>query len=80
MVFINLEEKQIILTAFKVEIQCINIDLNSSATINVKFYDSNNAIIHSEFLVIIKPDYESWTNDDWLINYILDKYELTQIN
>lgn len=80
MVLINIQEKQIIRTAYKVEIQCINIDLNASATINVKFYDNNEAMIHSEFFALVKPDYAGWTNDEWLINYVLEKYELIDLS
>ena len=35
--------------------------------------------IKNESFTLQNPDYQLWTNDQWLIDYIANKYDLTII-
>lgn len=62
------------------EIRILNISLNQSATINVLFYGDGGEYVKNETFSLVNPDYQLWTSDEWLINYVADKYGLTIVN
>jgi hypothetical protein len=68
--------KEIIKEATSIAIDIPNITLNSKAFIRVIFYDSSNNVISTDSFELFKPDYNLWLQDDDLIDYICEKYNI----
>jgi hypothetical protein len=67
------------LTTFSIKIT--EFIFNQSVSLLVSFYDTDGAIIENNFLLLEGSDYNNWSNDDnYIINYICDKYGLTLKN
>ena len=63
----------------KVEIEVINYNINTSATCNVNFMDSQDNKISSVLVYIDGEDFNTnWSSDDDLINIVLNKIGITK--
>ena len=71
--FINIIE----VTSFSVEVTQLNLDVN--ANILVYFYGVYG-LLKTESFLLEQPDYDKWTSDKWLINYVVNKYGLVLQN
>lgn len=78
---INVQPKEYTTTKeiLSFEIRIINLKINESASINVIFYGNGGEYIKNESFTLQNPDYQLWTNDQWLIDYVANKYDLTII-
>lgn len=57
--------------AIQMKLSVINIVLNSSATIGVRFFNSSGASIYYTEVLCEGEDYSNWGNDDeYLINFV----------
>jgi hypothetical protein len=72
--YINIEPKDIIITATKIKIDVISLELNVSAIIRITLYDSNTKIVQTNMLILNGEDYQAWQTDDDLLSIICDKY------
>jgi hypothetical protein len=72
--FINIEPKDIIITATKIKIDVISLELNVSAIIRITLYDNNTKIVQTNMLILNGEDYQAWQTDDDLLSIICDKY------
>lgn len=72
--FINVEPCDLIQIITKIQINIIYLKLNESATIQVNCLDDSNKLLNTYIFELIQPEYTEWTNDEWLINYICEKY------
>ena len=72
--FINIEPKDIIITATKIKIDVISLELNVSAIIRITLYDNNTKIVQTNMLILNGEDYQAWETDDDLLSIICDKY------
>lgn len=67
------------LTSFEVSIR--NIQLNTSAIIEVRLFNDKNELFKIEMLNLEGDDYKLWSNDDnFIYNYVASKLELTLKN
>jgi hypothetical protein len=72
--YISIEPTNLIQVITKIIINILHIELNKNATVQVLAYSETNELLKSFVFELILPEYESWTNDEWLINYVCDKY------
>ena len=73
--YINIQPKDITQTVSKILIKVSNLELNSYAIIKVQTYDSSEKMITSESFVMSGVDYDNWTTDNYLIDYVCNKYD-----
>jgi hypothetical protein len=72
--YINIEACDLIQVITKIKVKVINLELNSSATIEVKCFSNENKLLNTYFFELKQPDYSDWQTDLWLINYVCEKY------
>ena len=72
--FINIEPKQINLVAYKISIKVLYLELNQNAIIKVDLFSENNELLQTKQFILDGPDYKNWYNDDFLIQYVCNKY------
>lgn len=72
--FINIEPKIIDFQIEKISIDVLHIDLNHSALIKVQTFSNENNFIDSNQFILDGEDYKNWFNDDFLIQYVCNKY------
>ena len=75
--YINIQPKDITQTVSKILIKVSNLELNSYAIIKVQTFDSNDGMITHEQFILSGLDYDNWTNDNFLIEYVCNKYNYT---
>jgi hypothetical protein len=62
-----------------IDIYIRNIILFTSVNVHVTFMASN-IIVDQQMVLITGTDYANWGNDDnYIINYVLNKYQLTKL-
>ncbi len=71
---VEIVAKQIIFTAKKIKIDVMNLELNKSSIIIVKVLDEVNRFISQDEFLLDGEEYAEWVNDDWLIDYVCNKY------
>ncbi len=76
MEYINIQPKQISLTATKIEIKVLHLELNQSAVVSVKLFNSDSKLLDSNDFILDGEDYDDWHDDDYLIDYVCTKYNL----
>lgn len=60
-----------------ISISVVSIELSVSATISVTFYDTNKKRLDREYLELTGSDYSNWVNDYWLVDHVLQHFEMT---
>jgi hypothetical protein len=75
--YINIEQKVICLSATKISIDVLSIELNIRAIIRVRFYSSDSKLLNTEEFVLENSAYTSWTTDNYLIGFVCSKYNIT---
>lgn len=73
--YISIEPANLIQVISKITINILHIKLNLNATVQVMAYSETNELLKSFVFELVLPEYESWTNDEWLINYVCQKYD-----
>lgn len=67
-------------TLIGVGISIVSVTLGISAVIGTKIYNSNRTICFAEEIPLTGQAYSDWgNNDDYIINYVLNYYNFTQI-
>lgn len=72
--YINIESCDLIQVITKIKVKVINLELNSSATIEVKCFSDDGKLLNTYFFELKQPDYSDWMTDYWLINHVCEKY------
>jgi len=72
--YINIQQKDITQTVSKILIKVSNLELNSYAIIKVQTYDSNENMITCESFILSGLEYDLWSTDNYLIDYVCNKY------
>jgi len=72
--FINVEESTIIKTVHKIKIDIPYLILNAKCMVRVLCYDENEEFIHKYEFELVDDDYLQWQTDEWLVNYVKQKY------
>ena len=72
--FLQIEPTQLIQIISKIQINILHMDLNLSATVQVLAYSEDNILLKSSVFELNLPDYDSWHDDDWLVDYVCQKY------
>ena len=72
--FINIEPKEINLVAHKISVKVLYLELNSNAIIKVDLFSESNDLLQTNQFILDGEDYQNWYNDDFLIQYVCNKY------
>ena len=72
--YIHIESCDLIQIISKIKIKVINLVLNESAMIKVESFDDENKLLNTYYFELNGNDYQMWTNDNFIINYVCDKY------
>jgi len=75
-VYMNIEPCDLIQVITKIKIKVLSLELNKFATIQVLCYDEEKNFLHS-YVFELNDDYQLWTTDESLIDYISNKYGFT---
>ena len=62
-------------TVSKILIKVSNLELNSYAIIKVQTYDSSEKMITCELFILSGNEYDMWSTDNYLIDYVCNKYD-----
>ena len=78
---IKVQPKEIVevlkIHSIKVEVNSLN--LGQDANVIVAMLNENNEVIKIEGFMLSQPDYDLWVSDEWLFQYVCDKYGLVVI-
>jgi hypothetical protein len=72
-------EQVITYTITHISISVTTLELNVKAGITTDFYDSQHILRRQEYAVIDGEDYQNWTSDDYVAQWVCKKYGLTQL-
>ena len=72
--YINIEPKEITISATKMKIDVVSLELRNYAIIRVSLVDDNCIKVQTNEFILIGEDYQAWQNDDDLVNIICEKY------
>ena len=72
--YINIEPKEITISATKMKIDVVSLELRNYAIIRVSLVDNNCIKVQTNEFILIGEDYQAWQNDDDLVNIICEKY------
>jgi hypothetical protein len=76
--YINVEPCELMQLITKIKINVLHIELNVQATIQTTCYDVYNKLLIAYVFELSGDEYQSWQNDKWLTEYILDKYGFSE--
>jgi len=79
MEYINVESCELMQYISKIKIDVIYIELNVKAIVQTSCYDDYNKLLVMYTFELLDDEYQSWTNDKWLVDYVLDKYGFTRV-
>ena len=74
--YINIEACNLIQVISKIKINVLSLEINKFAVIQVMCYDNSMNFLCNHVFEL-RDDYQLWTNDEWLINYVVNKYGFT---
>lgn len=60
-----------------ISINILQMVLNTSATLSIMFYDNRSNPIKNELLELTPEEYSGWVDDNYIINLVCQKYNLT---
>jgi hypothetical protein len=72
--YIHIESCDLIQIISKIKIKVMNLILNESAMIKVESFDDENKLLNTYYFELNEKNYQMWNNDNWLIDYVCDKY------
>ena len=72
--YIHIESCDLIQIISKIKIKVINLILNESAMIKVESFDDENKLLNTYYFELNEKNYQMWNNDNWLIDYVCEKY------
>jgi hypothetical protein len=74
MEYINVEPCELMQFISKIKIDVIYLKLNITATIQTSCYDDYDKLLITYIFELDGNEYQMWNTDQWLIDYVLDKY------
>ena len=77
MEYINIQPKDFTQTTTKINIKVIYLELNTYAIIGVKLFDVNSKLLDGYEFTLEGDDYSNWHTDNYLFNYVCQKYNLS---
>jgi len=72
--YIHIESCDLIQIISKIKIKVINLVLNESAMIEVKSFNDENKLLNTYYFELNGYDYQMWTSDNFIIDYVCNKY------
>jgi hypothetical protein len=75
--YINIEQKVIEKLVHKIAIKVLYLELNKNAIIKVESFSENNELLDTNNIFLDGADYQNWNNDDFLIQYVCNKFGFT---
>lgn len=73
-------EEVIIHKVNRIQIVVTNLELDIKANISTVFFDDRGMVRRSEFAVLEGQEYLDWTTDDYLVNWVCNKYGLVLLS
>lgn len=73
-IFIDIEPKVIAKIANKIAIKVLFLELNNYAIIKVDSFSQNNELLDTIEFSLNGEDYQNWHDDNYLIQYVCNKY------
>ena len=77
--YIEIEPKEIVKVANKIKIKVLALELNISAIIKIEAYSFDGNILNTYQIILQGQDYQNWTNDDYLIQYVCKEFGFTLV-
>lgn len=74
MEFIDVEQCELMQYISKIKINVLHVELNVKATIQTLCYDEYSNLLISYVFELKDEEYQSWQQDSYLTNYVLEKY------
>jgi hypothetical protein len=78
--YLQIQPAQLIQIISKIKINVLHMEINSNATIQVLAYSEDNQLLTSYVFELNLPEYDYWRDDDYLVDYVCQKYGFTLIN
>lgn len=72
--YINIQQATITKEITKIKIDIPFIILREKCFVRVLCYNNDNELIHKYEFELMGNDYLQWQTDEWLINYVCQKY------
>ena len=72
--YIDVEPSNLVQVISKIKINVLHLHLNVMATIQVVAYSADNQQLASYCFELVSPEYDDWHDDDWLVDYVCQKY------
>lgn len=72
--YIPIETKEVLQYGSKISISVLLLVLNEYALIKVQIFDSNSKLLDVNEFILEGEDYSNWHNDNYLIDYVCQKY------
>lgn len=60
----------------RIDIIISNLELNTKAGITTNFFDDTGTLRRQEFAILEGEEYMDWTTDDYVVNWVCNKYGL----
>jgi hypothetical protein len=78
--YLQIQPAQLIQIISKIKINVLHMEINSNATIQVLAYSEDNQLLTSYVFELNLPEYDYWRDDDYLVDYVCQKYGFALIN
>lgn len=72
-------EEVIVFKIDHITISITSLELGVKAGITTNFYDNTNTLRRQEFAIMEGEDYQKWETDDYVVQWVCQKYGLTAI-
>lgn len=72
--YFDVEPANLVQIIAKIKINILYIEINKQATIQVLAFSTDDQLLTTYTFELVLPDYDEWHDDDWLIEYVCQKY------
>jgi hypothetical protein len=77
--YLQIQPKNIIEIADKISIRVSDIQINKYAIISVEIFNVDSKLINRKEFILDGINYQNWTNDDYLIQYVCNEFGFTLV-
>ena len=77
--YLQIQPKNIIEIADKISIRVSDIQINKYAIISVETFNVDSKLINRKEFILDGINYQNWTNDDYLIQYVCNEFGFTLV-